>query len=226
MIEEQLKATGTLIVEVVGADGKLKERRELKENALLELLPQAFPKSKHVMVMIDKANELVFIDTTSQGTADDVVTLLVRAGLELALVQTASAPAHFMVECLLDDLDDYSDFILGRECELKSTGEDAAMVTFKNHYLQTDEVRKHITEGKLPTKLAMTWDDRVSFVLTEGLQIKNITLLDAVMDGNSKDDSCFDTDVTIATVELSRLIPDLIEAMGGGFTWGSALIRW
>jgi recombination associated protein RdgC len=47
----------------------------------------------------------------------------------------------------------------------------------------------------------------VSFVLTEGLQIKNITLLDAVMDGNSQDDSGFDTDVAIATGELSRLIP-------------------
>ena len=70
-------------------------------------------------------------------------------------------------------------------------------------------------KDKLPSKLAMTWDDRVSFVLTEGLQIKNITLLDAVMDGNSKDDSGFDTDVAIATGELSRLLPDLIEALGG-----------
>ena len=61
----------------------------------------------------------------------------------------------------------------------------------------------------------MTWDDRVSFVLTEGLQIKKIALLDAVMDGQSQDDGGFDTDVTIATGELSRLIPDLIEALGG-----------
>ena len=61
----------------------------------------------------------------------------------------------------------------------------------------------------------MTWDDRVSFVLTEGLQIKNIALLDAVMDGQSQDDGGFDTDVAIATGELSRLIPDLIEALGG-----------
>ena len=67
----------------------------------------------------------------------------------------------------------------------------------------------------MPTKLAMTWDDRVSFVLTEGLQIKKIALLDAVMDGTSKDDGGFDTDVAIATGELSRLIPDLIEALGG-----------
>jgi hypothetical protein len=89
------------------------------------------------------------------------------------------------------------------------------VVRYARHPLDIDEVRKHIEHGKLPTKLAMTWDDRVSFVLTEGLQIKNITLLDAVMDGNSKDDSGFDTDVAIATGELSRLIPDLIEALGG-----------
>ena len=51
--------------------------------------------------------------------------------------------------------------------------------------------------------------------ILEGLQIKNIALLDAVMDGNSQGDGGFDTDVTIATGELSRLIPDLIEALGG-----------
>jgi recombination associated protein RdgC len=97
----------------------------------------------------------------------------------------------------------------------ESRDESKAVVRYARHPLDIDEVRKHIEHGKLPTKLAMTWDDRVSFVLTEGLQIKNITLLDAVMDGNSKDDSGFDTDVAIATGELSRLIPDLIEALGG-----------
>lgn len=76
-------------------------------------------------------------------------------------------------------------------------------------------MRQHIEHGKLPTKLAMTWDDRVSFALTADLQIKNIVLLDAVIDGNSQDDDGFDTDVAIATGELSRLIPDLIEVLGG-----------
>ena len=35
------------------------------------------------------------------------------------------------------------------------------------------------------------------------------------MDGQSQDDGGFDADVAIATGELSRLIPDLIEALGG-----------
>ena len=89
------------------------------------------------------------------------------------------------------------------------------MVRYARHPLDIDEVRQHIEHGKLPTKLAMTWDDRVSFVLTEGLQLKKIALLDAVMEGAGSEDGGFDADVAIATGELSRLIPDLVEALDG-----------
>ncbi len=35
-------------------------------------------------------------------------------------------------------------------------------------------VRRHIQSGKQCTRLAMTWADRVSFVLTESLDVKRI----------------------------------------------------
>ena len=76
-------------------------------------------------------------------------------------------------------------------------------------------MQAHIAAGKLPTKLALTWDGRVSFVLTEGLQVRKLAFLDSVFEGQGKDDSGFDADVAIATGELSKLIPDLIEALGG-----------
>ena len=60
----------------------------------------------------------------------------------------------------------------------------------------------------------MTWDDRVSFVLSDTLQVKKIAFLDSVLD-EAGDEGGFDTDVAIATGELSRLIPDLIDALGG-----------
>ena len=106
-------------------------------------------------------------------------------------------------------------FTADRETELKAADESKAVVRYARHPLDIDEVRQHIEHGKLPTKLAMTWDDRVSFVLNDSLQIRKIALLDAVMDGQSQDDSGFDTDVAITTGELSRLIPELIAALGG-----------
>jgi len=107
-----------------------------------------------------------------------------------------------------------------RECELKAADESKAVVRYTRHALDTDEVTQHIAMGKMPTRLALTWGDRVSFVLTEGLQIKKVAFLDTVFEaaasspGDGKDDN-FDADVTIATGELGKLIPDLLEALGG-----------
>jgi recombination associated protein RdgC len=100
---------------------------------------------------------------------------------------------------------------------LKSTSEDAATVKFSKHSLDNPEVRKHITEGKLPTQLAMSWDGKVSATLTETLQLKKIAFLDGVMDasGTDKHEDRFDADVALATGLLTPLIAELIEAMGG-----------
>jgi recombination associated protein RdgC len=90
-------------------------------------------------------------------------------------------------------------------------------VRYGRHTLEIDEVGEHIRQGKLPVSLAMTWDSRVSFVLTEGLTLKKLKLLDVVLDvkDNHKDVSAFDADVAITTGELMRMIPDLVEALGG-----------
>ena len=55
----------------------------------------------------------------------------------------------------------------------------------------------------------------MSLQLTEALQLKKISFLDSVFENQSSDDSGFDTDVAIATGELTRLLPDLIAALGG-----------
>jgi recombination associated protein RdgC len=106
-------------------------------------------------------------------------------------------------------------FSIDRECELKATDESKAVVRYGRHPLDIAEVQAHIEAGKLPTNLAMTWDNRVSFVLRENLQIKKVAFLDTVFDGQESADSGFDADAAIATGELSRLIPALIAALGG-----------
>ena len=111
-------------------------------------------------------------------------------------------------------------FSVDRECELKAADESRAVVRYTRHALDTDEVSQHIAMGKVPTRLAMTWSDRVSFVLTESLQLKKIAFLESVFEGaasspaDGKDDNN-DADVAIATGELRKLIPDLLEALGG-----------
>ena len=194
-----------------------KETREIKDDIKLELMPLAFSKESSVRVWIDPAADLLVIDAGSQGRADEVVTMLVKclSGLAVALIDTKVSPTAAMSEWLITQ-EPPSGFTVDRECELKAADESKAVVRYTRHPLDTDEVKAHVESGKLPTKLALTWDSRVSFMLTEGLQVKKLVFLDVVFDGASsgKDDG-FDADTLIATSELSKLLPDLLEALGG-----------
>jgi len=193
-----------------------KETRELKDEALLDLLPMAFTQLGAMWVWIDPAARTLVLDTSSQARADEVVTLLTEAlpGVALALLHTQYNPQAAMAHWLSTQ-EPPTGFSIDRECELKAADESKAVVKYGRHPLDIEEVQQHIQHGKLPTKLALTWDDRVSFVLTDGLQLKKIAFLDTVFENNAADDGGFDADIAIATGELAKLIPDLVAALGG-----------
>ena len=193
-----------------------KEKQELKDECKLDLLPQAFVKQSGVWVWIDLSAGILALDTTSQAKADEVITMLVETfpGFAVSFLDTQSSPQGSM-SAWLHSFDAPDGFSLGQECELKSSDESKAVVRYGRHPLDIEEVRQHIDQGKLPTKLSLTWDDRVSFVLTDSLQLKKVALLDVVLEGQNQDVDGFDADVAIATGELSQLIPTLISALGG-----------
>lgn len=194
-----------------------KEKRDIKEELKLTLLPMAFSKQITVTVWIDPAARLLVLDAGSQTRADEVVTALVKSldGFAPTLLNTVTSPAVAMSEWLLSQEPPLG-FSVDRECELKATDESKAVVRYARHPLDNDEVVAHVRGGKQASRLALTWDSRVSFMLTESLQLKKIAFLDVVMDGKGdrKNDG-FDTDVALATGELRRLIPDLVAALGG-----------
>ena len=193
-----------------------KEKKELKDEAKLDLLPMAFTKQGSMWVWLDPQARTLVLDTGSQARADEVVSSLVEGltGFALALLDTQTSPQAAMAHWLVSQ-ETPAGFSVDRECELKAADESKAVVRYGRHPLDIAEVQQHIEHGKLPTRVAMTWDDRVSFVLTEGLQLRKVAMLDAVMEGQSQDDDGFDADVAIATGELSKLIPELIDALGG-----------
>jgi recombination associated protein RdgC len=195
-----------------------KEMRDIKEDIKLELMPLAFTKESSLFVWIDPEAGLLMIDAGSQARADEVVTLLVKslAGFAVALINTKVSPTAAMSEWLISQ-EAPAGFSVDRECELKAADESKAVVRYARHPLDTDEVKLYVESGKLPTRLALTWDGRVSFVLTEGLQIKKVAFLDVVFEGSSAvgKDNGFDADAAIATGELRKLLPDLFEVLGG-----------
>jgi recombination associated protein RdgC len=195
-----------------------KSRKDLKEQAIHELLPRAFTKTSATQVWIAPAQRLLMVDAGSTARADEVVTLLVQAipGLSLQLVRTAESPAAVMAAWLMDGVTPLG-FTIDRECELKGHDDQKPVVRYTRHTLDIDEVRAHLTTGKLPTRLALSWRDRVAFTLTEAFAIKKISFLDLAFEGRAEasGDEAFDADLALATGELALLLPALIEGLGG-----------
>jgi recombination associated protein RdgC len=223
-IEKYKQETGN---ERVGS----KLKKEMKEEIVFELLPRAFTKRSNTLLWLDPANHFLVVDTASSGGADRIVTALVEvlsglggAPITVRPVRTNTSAAAAMAHWLSTQEAPYA-FTIDRDCELKTPDEQKSAVRYSRHTLEIDEVAQHIAAGKMPTQLALTWNERVSFVLNEAAQVKKLKLLDVVTDGASepgKDDDGFDADVAILTGELTALLPDLLEALGGEVVEGSA----
>ncbi|MBX3622787.1 MAG: recombination-associated protein RdgC [Rhizobacter sp.] len=225
VVKTQLEAQLDKVEADTGRRPKGKKAKELKEDIVHGLLPRAFPKRSTTLVWIDPRAQLVVVGAGSTKAADRIVSLLVELlandkneGITLTLLQTEMSPATAMAEWL-KSREAPAGFSIDRECELKQPDSEKSTVRYARHTLDIEEVGEHITQGKLPTSLAMTWNGRVSFVLTEALALKKIKLLDVALEGAGStgggDDKGFDTDVAITTGELSQLIPQLIDALGG-----------
>ena len=216
VLNRRVKEKAALIEKETGRKPGKKESKELKEEAKLDLLPMSHTKQASMWVWIDPASRLLVLDASSQSRADDVVSLLVEllSGFSVSLLQTQTSPQAAMAHWLSAQEPPVG-FSIDRECELKSADEAKAVVRYARHPLDIEQVQQHIAHGKLPTKLALTWDGRVSFMLTEGMQLRKVAFLDSVFEGTKADQGGFDTDVAIATGELVKLIPDLIAGLGG-----------
>jgi recombination associated protein RdgC len=197
-----------------------KETKTLREDALLSLLPQAFARQQSLWVWIDPERGWLATDASSQGKVDDLITALVRAfdGLVITLFNTQVTPQTAMTQWLsVTDAEEWPEGLaVERDCELRSSDEEKSVVKFTRHHLFNDEVRRHITEGKLPVRLALNWEGRVGFTLTESMSLKKINFLEGVFeDRPANDDETFDSNVAIGTGELRGVLDALIAALGG-----------
>lgn len=197
-----------------------KQAREIRELVTMELLPRAFARRRTTYAWIDPVRGWLCIDAASVSKAEEVLELLNQcvSDLPLSPLRTVRSPTAAMTEWLTTN-EAPAGFSIDRDCELRSPLEENATVRYVRHPLDGEEIGRHIAAGKQPTRLALTWDDRISFVLTEKLEIKRLAFLDILKEEAEASaetaDEQFDADFALMTGELARLLPALVAALGG-----------
>lgn len=226
VVQEEVRKRGNALEQEQGYAPGRKQMRELKERITEELMPKAFTRSRRTFAWIDPANGWLVIDASTPAKAEEVIEHLRKCldNFPLKPLHTHLSPTSAMSDWLAAGEAPFG-FTIDRDCELKAVGEEKAVVSFKRHPLQDEwaaEIKSHLASGKLPTKLALTWDDRISFVLTEKLELKRLAFLDLLKEQADKDaetvEEQFDADFALMTGELCRLLPQVVEVLGGEAT--------
>ncbi len=220
-VRELLEQRLAEIEEKEGRRPGAKARRELKENIIFEMMPRAFSKSSRQYAYIDRKHGWLVVDTASATRAEEVISLLREClgSFPVVPLATEEAPVDVMTQWL-KDRSVPTGLEIGDECELRDLVEDGGIVRARREDLFSDEIQAHVQGGKRVMKLAMTWKERVSFVLDEHFILRRLRFEDAVLDeaGESRAESFaerFDADFALMSGEMQRFLPALIDLFGG-----------
>lgn len=217
VINQVAKSRAADLEEQQGYKPGRKQMKQVKEAVTDELLPRAFAIRRKTCAWIDPVGRWLVVDAASLAKADELTESLIKTldGISFSLVRTGMSASSAMTVWLAGDAP--AGFTIDRDCELRASGEERATVRYVRHALEAEEISKHIRSGKEVTRLAMTWHDRISFVLHENLQLKRLAPLDILKEQAEHDDrdDIFDADFAMMTGELRKLLPDVIEALGG-----------
>jgi recombination associated protein RdgC len=217
-----------VIAEQQGFPVGRRQMRELKERVLEELRARALTRRRVTRAWIDPAHGWLVVDAAGGPRADELIETLrdTLGTLAVQLLETERSPSASMGAWLaLGDAP--LRFTIDQDLELQAADQTKATIRYTRYPHEAREIRQHLTAGMYATRLGLTWNDRISFVLTEKLLIKRVEFLAMEKDSAPMHEQSqsqeneqraaqeqFEIDFMLMSGELNQLLADLGQALG------------
>ncbi len=211
------------VAEIEAAESRTvrrKEKLQLKDEIIVDLMPRAFSRSTLTFAYIDVQSNWVVVDAASAKKAEDLLSLMRESlgSFKVKPFEVNQAPAAILTDWL--NRHPVKGFELGDECELRDTLEEGGIVRLKRHGLAGDEIKVHLQAGKIVAKLAVSWQDKLSCLLGDDVSVKRLKFLDLLQEQVEEQDfetkaEKFDIDFAIMSLEFRAFIQQLIDIYGG-----------
>ncbi len=157
-----------------------KQKRQMRDEITLELLPKAFVQSKWVNVVIDPQASILLLDNTSASIKDMVVDLMRQTfgSLPLTHYQEKRLDTAGVLKSWMHNENLPPEIALESECTLVHPENMQAKVKVVHHELDSPLIQSHIDSGMLVTQLAMNYDNSLQFVVNDCLDVSRVKLID------------------------------------------------
>lgn len=199
-----------------------KEKKTLKDDVIMELLPKAFSRCQTTFAYIDPNKGWLIVDASSFKKAEELTSCLRECIGSLPIVNPPlkNMPSHAMTHWLAGSAPLPDHLVLGDECELREPSDEGGQVKVSRQELVGEEIEVHLQAGKQVSKMALLWNDSLSFVLGDDLVIRKLKFTDAIQDQLDEVNAetaaeQFDADFALMTLTLQQMLEDLMESLGG-----------
>lgn len=197
-----------------------KEKNDIKEEVIVDLLPRAFTRSTYSYAYIDPDNSFAILDCASANKAEELLGLIRESlgSFKVRPLSVKQAPSAVMTEWVLNTPP--TDLLVTDECELKEPVEKGGVIRIRGLDLGSQEILQHLKSAKQVSKLSIEWQERIACVVVDDLSIKRLKFMQLVMqeaaDTEAEDFvTRFDADFALMSMELARFIPALCDYFGG-----------
>lgn len=196
-----------------------KEKQEMKEQIIDDLLPRAFTRSSRIEALIDGKRGYLLVDNARRAKAENLLTRLREAlgGINARYPQTRQSRTGLMTDWLAAG-EAPGGFELGYSATLEGVGDVHPVIKISRKDLTDADVTAHINKGMMVTELELEWRDSVRFVLTRDFSLKRIEWLDVLQEEAEGGDDALSVmyaSQVIQAAALGEIIDELAMLMGG-----------
>ena len=196
-----------------------RQMRDLKMQVTEELRAKALTRRRITRAWIDPANGWLVVDAAGAAKAEELIEILrdTLGSLAVQMIETQRSPQMSMAVWLKLGAAPLR-LTIEQDLELKAANQGKTTIRYSHHPLEGKEIQGHLAAGLYPTRLGLTWNDRIAFVLNEKLQLKRVEFLemsqDTAADGELDEVEQFDIDFAVMAGELAKLLDDVLAALG------------
>lgn len=216
-LEEQLSSIREKEQRAVGR----KERQQLKDEIIFDLLPRAFTRSVRQYAYISPRDGWIVIDSASASRSEALLNCLRESlgRLPVTPLSCKAAVPERMTSWLRDSTAPQG-FTFGGDCVLVDRHNEGARISAKKLDLHSEELQAYVHQGMMASQMALNWQDRIESVIDERLLIRRLRFSDVLMESlndREPEDAAekFDQDFAMMTLELAAFIKAVIKAFGG-----------
>lgn len=217
------EATDEKVAELEERQGRKiyrKEKRQIKDDVFVSLLPRAFTRNQQTYAYISAKDNLIVVNSASAPKAEALLNLLRESlgSLKVSIPDAKRAPSDVMTRWLKEQKAS-NNFLIDEDCELYNPTDGSNIVRCKGQDLISEEIQSHLEAGKQVKNLGVTWNSLLSCTLGDDLSVKRIKFVGMKEEeANEEVESAaqkFDQEFAVMTLELSGFFEAFFDAFGG-----------